>query len=710
MEKSRPAQSHTDNDLNITDVTSIANKTHANQVVHVEDGEIDGMSSILQTSPHEPRPWSWATAHNEPEEATSSSDQSGDFIHGSTKIDSTGARPSRRAPGLANLNSGTGITDAHHIHQSVAHPAVSTNYSEALNPSSQRSELVGANRHYPRGDREDDHHTTSFTDQAARLSTTSTSTIDPVLTASPETERFQLYSQNGEPYEFEITSAELEALDYLMSDATNLDPFPSPTNQGRAPPWTSNDCHGLSPLDQIMAESPDAYASWYPNPAYRELHTVLHHHIVETAKTTAQTRQGTPDLPPHVVPTTNEAVRRSQYMGKVGLKSTDSMLSRLDGTKLTPRRQMELWQNYLTEVAEWLDMFDIERHFQLKIPMLAKAADHLHYSILALSARQMERKDPDKPYTESLALYQKAIELIVPELQSLDTAVIASCVLLCVLEMMSSSPKAWGRHLHGCAMLLQAAGINGVVGDVRQALFWCFARMDVWGGFLSDTLTKIPTSRWFIPSGSMSSAVGRFRTESGGIDSYANYGVFLCASVVNVISNRNATSDGKEGSVSDSRAVYSARWKALFDLLEDWYSQRPEEMRPLVSYPTSLDDHHHPFPIVLYGPSPAVNGNQLYHASALLMLQEKPKDLRLPKTHKSILWHARQICGIATSNFIHGPWINALQPLWIAGKVMSHPTEHKAILDILARIEKETGWATSWRAQDLKDYWGETEE
>lgn len=44
----------------------------------------------------------------------------------------------------------------------------------------------------------------------------------------------------------------------------------------------------------------------------------------------------------------------------------------------------------------------------------------------------------------------------------------------------------------GCAKLLEAAGVTGVVGGVRSALFWCFARMDVWGGFLGETKTKNP--------------------------------------------------------------------------------------------------------------------------------------------------------------------------------------------------------------------------
>jgi hypothetical protein len=184
-------------------------------------------------------------------------------------------------------------------------------------------------------------------------------------------------------------------------------------------------------------------------------------------------------------------------------------------------------------------------------------------------------------------------------------------------------------------MLLQAAGINGTVGGVRQALFWCFARMDVWGGFLSDTLTKIPTNHWFVPSGSMSMAVSRFKTRSGDCDSHANYAVFLCASVVNVLSNRNASSAEQHESMSDFKAPYTARWRALYDLLEDWYNSRPEEMRPLISCSTTIEDHQHPFPIVLYGTSPAVNGNQLYHASALLLLQAKPKEVRLGKSHKS---------------------------------------------------------------------------
>lgn len=57
--------------------------------------------------------------------------------------------------------------------------------------------------------------------------------------------------------------------------------------------------------------------------------------------------------------------------------------------------------------------------------------------MLALSARQLERKHPDRSSSASLALYQEAVHQLVPQLQTKLTDVVASCVVLCVLEMMN---------------------------------------------------------------------------------------------------------------------------------------------------------------------------------------------------------------------------------------------------------------------------------
>lgn len=499
-----------------------------------------------------------------------------------------------------------------------------------------------------------------------------------------------------------FSTAELEALDYLTSHTTAY----APCTQADAPLpqadttlcWPTYEATpGISPpFHAVMADSPDTFSMYYPNAEYRELHATLYNHMVDTARSTGLTRQGTPEPPTQTVP---RPFPPDVQMAEASIPYNST-------PRVSKPRELVLWRNYLDEIATWLDMFDNDRHFQNSLPLMAQYSQHLRLSMLALSARQIERMDPNKPYTESLGLYQDAIHMIVQDLQSMDTAVIASCVLLCVLEMMSSSPRDWARHLDGCAMLIKAAGINGVVGGVRQAIFWCFARMDMWGGFLTDSNLKIPTSLWFLPSGSMSTAVNRFKSDFKSFDQYANFCVFLCASALNVISDNDKIS-------------YSTRWKTLFDLLEDWYSNRPPEMRSILSG----CDEGSSFPIIAYTNPPAISGNQLYHAAALLMLQAKPRDIKI-RSHKSIFWHARQICGITASNpdqyveksfpehwsiliITSSSYTNAPQMLWIAGRVLSHPSEHRIVLDLLTRIERETGFATAWRAEDLKVHWGE---
>lgn len=122
-------------------------------------------------------------------------------------------------------------------------------------------------------------------------------------------------------------------------------------------------------------------------------------------------------------------------------------------------------------------MFDNNRTFGTKLPVAANQSPPLMYSILAIGARQLERKDKIKYSFNSLELYQEAIRLLTPLLQARDTNVIATCVILCCLEMFTASAQDWRRHLEGCAAIFESFGVNGFSGGVLQAVFWCYARM-----------------------------------------------------------------------------------------------------------------------------------------------------------------------------------------------------------------------------------------
>jgi len=199
---------------------------------------------------------------------------------------------------------------------------------------------------------------------------------------------------------------------------------------------------------------------------------------------------------------------------------------------------------------------------------------------------------------------------------------------------------------------------------------------------------------------SLADAVELFR-RTPGCDMYANLAVFLCAQALELFA------------CEDSDAEFTRRWNELFAHIEAWYSQRPSEMRSVLSQPVGTGNeasYSSPFPTLLFSNPPAISGNQLYHTAALLMLQKKPRRAAPPPNTRPILWHARRICAISICNTHHGCWTNSVQPLWIAGQIMSHHAEHRAILETYERIERETGWGTDWRANDLKAHWADLDD
>ena len=111
------------------------------------------------------------------------------------------------------------------------------------------------------------------------------------------------------------------------------------------------------------------------------------------------------------------------------------------------------------------------------------------------------------------------------------------------------------------------------------------------------------------------------------------------------------------------------------------------------------------FPFTLYAAACAISSNQLHHTVCLLLLDMKQHSISTRELGRvgSSLWHACRICGISAANAHHGCLNNAIQLLWVAGKPLSHPLEHRVIVDLIKRIEVITGWSRIWRIRDLRD-------
>jgi hypothetical protein len=62
--------------------------------------------------------------------------------------------------------------------------------------------------------------------------------------------------------------------------------------------------------------------------------------------------------------------------------------------------------------------------------------------------------------------------------------------------------------------------------------------------------------------------------------------------------------------------------------------------------------------------------------------------------------------GIASARLEASARVHSTQPLFVAGQCLTHHRERKTILDLLRGIERDLGWATEDRAQQLLKDWG----
>lgn len=212
--------------------------------------------------------------------------------------------------------------------------------------------------------------------------------------------------------------------------------------------------------------------------------------------------------------------------------------------------------------------------------------------------------------------------------------------------------------------------------------------------------TLLQPSKW-LPANIREEDVTRMFQDASSPDMYANYAVYLCAKACELVSLRTKFLElGEDNGCTGE--IYHQRWLKLWEELQNWLACRPREILPVQTVNSK------PFPHILFVHWAAISSNQLYHTACVLMLNMMPKGVKLRANPEvtTPLWHARRICGISVTNPHAGCLNNAIQPLWIAGRLFSHQSEHAQIISLIRNIEAATGWGACWRIRDLEIAWG----
>jgi hypothetical protein len=384
-------------------------------------------------------------------------------------------------------------------------------------------------------------------------------------------------------------------------------------------------------------------------------------------------------------------------------------------------RLIRYLQNWVTESAPILDKFDTHHQFQIQVPIIARSSPAVLYAMITFSSRQMERRaapEVERCY-DSPELYQESIRLLSPALQAKDSKVLVAACILAAFELMSWNSNDWRRHLEGCAALLGFFGVHGFSGGIAQAMFWCYARMEVCGAIISDgTETAVlHVSKW-VPSTTTPNdgedsefvrALLQYYGHEWHPDMHANWATYLCAKVCDLRYRRTQHMElGQAIHAVDSRS-FSEQWHHLWKELQRWSDERPPAMLSMPNFLNDQQQNQTPFPTILFSHNSAISGNQLYHTACILMLEMRPPELNTTQgltPESSPVWHARRICGISCTNPHKGSRVEAIQPLYIAGRLFTHDSERREIARLLRTIGRNTGWGASWRLRDLEAEWG----
>ncbi|KAL6245172.1 hypothetical protein RBB50_007947 [Rhinocladiella similis] len=381
-------------------------------------------------------------------------------------------------------------------------------------------------------------------------------------------------------------------------------------------------------------------------------------------------------------------------------------------SQIPPSKKIQYLQVWITDCAPWLDMFDSERHFGQQVPIIAQRSAAVLHAMLAVGARTAERQGrmERSGSRDSLELYSQAITSLTSSLNTREPTVVLTACLLCVLEMMSVSPRDWRRHVEGCAALFASFGINGFSGGLLQAVFWCYARMDLCGAIIANgtEATVLEIDKWILLddfSGSDSAKAEEIKRQfwlkgQQVPDMYANFAVYLCAKVCDLLFRRIKCVEMGVDKWCEHENLES-EWTQLWDDLQEWLSKRPVEMLPVKTIRDGA------FPRIFFSHWAAISSNQLFHTACILMLEIKGiQELDRSEQVYSPLWHARRVVGITLTNPHCGCINNAIQPLYVAGKLFTHREEQAIIVKLIDSIETRTGWGSRWRIKDLEAIWG----
>jgi hypothetical protein len=242
-----------------------------------------------------------------------------------------------------------------------------------------------------------------------------------------------------------------------------------------------------------------------------------------------------------------------------------------------------LLQTYVRTVATWMDLFDFQSHYQLRVPQLVLKSPLLFHCVCAFSANHLALSNASSnPAWKIVAVkhYGEALRLLIEALSmpAHEHALTASMLLLSYEIHAAQRSEDYRRHFLGLTTLIRSRGITAQCTGTDRANFWIYVRHEIALAFSSEQPLVLDPLEWAVTW-----ADGETRE-----DVLGNHVVWILARVVNLIygpHGRSASSKAKREDFLRELEVWRAGLSDTFVGIP--YGEKDEEGFRKIYFPVT---------------------------------------------------------------------------------------------------------------------------
>ncbi|KAL1647395.1 hypothetical protein SLS58_002723 [Diplodia intermedia] len=286
-----------------------------------------------------------------------------------------------------------------------------------------------------------------------------------------------------------------------------------------------------------------------------------------------------------------------------------------------------------------------------------------------------------------------------------------------IVDLISAPLASWTSTLAQTVNSLTPLYTYALTPGLAASLFWCTFRFDLAAALVNESYMTTD----------LDTLVALGRPSDG-----------MCGVLEDIEPDDDADPACVDREAGDERPGqgrhqnYLAQWQNKWTELSAWYANRRRFVKPLLELSSSSSSTGEgtdasAFPTIIFSTAAATLANLVYHTAAMILLDCKPKTLKMPGPHHhhhhhsptaSPHWHAQRTCAIAVvgnngngngnCNFFleNGGWdLCMLACVLRAARKMTHRDQQAAVLATLELARETTGWKIDGDVRSLQEFW-----